>query len=98
MVATNYWDRFPKADESKNQDHPSDYWGQFPKADDRGAKERQPQGLELEGVQPSNDPILSHDQGQGLGQNPSFLDKAKRLGGIAAHGFAEGVGGLADLA
>ena len=104
MAAANYWDRFPKADESQNQDHTSDYWGQFPKADDdKGAKERQAQGLglqelELESGQPSIDPILSYDQGQGLGQNPSFLEKAKRLGGIAVHGFAQGVGGLADLA
>ena len=31
-------------------------------------------------------------------QDTSFLSQAKRLGGIAAHGLAQGVGGLADLA
>jgi hypothetical protein len=77
MTATNYWDRFPKADESQNQENTSDYWGQFPKADDRGANEIQDQGLD---------------------QNSSFLENAKRLGGIAVHGLAQGVGGLADLA
>ena len=86
MAASNYWDRFPKVSDTPNPintgDPTEDYWGQFPKADDRDVKERQAQGLEL----------------QGLDQNPSFLEKAKRLGGIAAHGFAQSVGGLADLA
>ena len=88
MASTHYWDRFPKVSDNPNSvntgDHTEDYWGQFAKAED----------MPLEGSSTPFEP----NHPQGLDQNPSFLDKAKRLGGIAAHGFAGGVGGLADLA
>jgi len=88
MAATHYWDRFPKVSDNPNPvntgDHTEDYWGQFAKAED----------MPLEGSSTPFEP----NHPQGLDQNLSFLDKAKRLGGIAVHGFAGGVGGLADLA
>ena len=88
MASTHYWDRFPKVSDNPNPvntgDHTEDYWGQFAKAED----------MPLEGSSTPFEP----NHPQGLDQNLSFLDKAKRLGGIAVHGFAGGVGGLADLA
>ena len=106
MAATNYWDRFPKADGSQNQDNASDYWGQFPKADETpeettgeiGANGIGPQEAELEGQQPPIDQSPNQEQAQTPEMYPSFLDKAKRISGVAAHGFSQGVGGLADIA
>ena len=96
MAATNYWDRFPKADGSQNQDNTSDYWGQFPTADETNRIEAQEP--ELEGQQPPIDQPPNQDQAQSPEMYPSFWDKTKRIAGVAAHGFAQGVGGLADIA
>ena len=91
-----------------------DYWGQFPKAEATteatGTVRTEIPVIGLEGQQSTLDQVLNpgQDQAQGQGQyqgqpqdqaqDPSFLDNTKRLGGVAAHGFAQGVGGLADLA
>ena len=80
MAANNYWDQFPKADDSQNQVPESDYWGQFQKVEEAGLEDQQP---------PLEQPPET---------DPSFLDKAKRIAGVAAHGFSQGVGGLADIA
>ena len=90
MTATNYWDRFPKASEPETQTPNPDYWGQFPTAEETNGIDAQEPGLE--GQQP---PI---DQAQTPEMYPSFLDRAKRIAGVAAHGFSQGVGGLADIA
>ncbi len=96
MTNSPFWSRFPQIRESQGQTNPADYWSQFPKVEETAAK-----GIE---AQPTNaEPTLNQDQDQGQvsAQDSSVLDqvldKAKRLGGIAAHGFSQGVGGLADI-
>ena len=94
MATTTYWDRFPKADNTPNQAPDSDYWGQFPTADETNGIDAQEPGLE--GQQPPIDQQPSLEQPPET--DPSFWDKTKRLAGVAAHGFSQGVGGLADIA
>ena len=94
MTDTNYWDRFPKAEDTETQTPNQDYWCQFPTADETNGIEAQEPGLE--GQQPPIDQQPSLDQPQET--DPSFWDKTKRIAGVAAHGFSQGVGGLADVA
>jgi hypothetical protein len=94
MTDTNYWDRFPKADEPQGQVPESDYWGQFPTAEETNGIDAQEPGLE--GQQPPIDQQPSLEQPPET--DPSFWAKTKRLAGVADHGFSQGVGGLADIA
>ena len=112
MASSSYWARFPRVNEGKaeTQSPKADYWGQFPKAGETteeiteatGANGILEPATRVEGQASTMDPVLNpgqpQDQSQDPAQDPSFLDNAKRLGGVAAHGFAQGVGGLADLA
>ena len=87
-MTIDFWSRFPTAHEMETQSpNPDEYWGQFAKADESGAESP------IEAAPQTEDgPIPSQEE------SPTFLDKAKRLAGVAAHGFSQGVGGLADIA
>jgi len=89
MASPNYWDRFPKANEAETQTPNPDYWGQFPGAEEPGLGEPS---------SPNGDTVEPQEQQQTPEMYPSFWDKTKRLAGVAAHGFSQGVGGLADIA
>ena len=89
MAATNYRDQFPKANEAETQTPNPDYWGQFPGAEEPGLGEPS---------SPNGDTVEPQEQQQTPEMYPSFLDRAKRIAGVAAHGFSQGVGGLADIA
>ncbi|RZI46635.1 hypothetical protein [Candidatus Finniella inopinata] len=88
MMVSNYWDRFAKVGESQNQDNTSNYWGQFQSAEVG----------ELSEPPINNDGVPPQEQQQNHGQDSSFWEKTKRIAGVAAHGFSQGVGGLADIA
>ena len=95
----DYWGQFPKAEETGTvgtetpaigvEGEPSTMDPVLNPGQNQDPGQAQGQGQYL--GQPQ-------DQSQDQAQDPSFLDNAKRLGGVAAHGFAQGVGGLADLA
>ena len=86
-MTTDFWSRFPAANDTGTQSPPDEYWGQFSQADEEGAD---PQ---IEAASQTEDGLTSSQA-----ESPSFLDKAKRLAGVAVHGFSQGVGGLADIA